>query len=183
MKRVLTIALPILAIIALIHIARAPYRTVDELETALLTSDRDKLEATVDFAKLRQNLKDQLNAVIAGELSNSNDSSGLNLITADWASKMIDNLIDSFVTPEAIVNMTQGRTPADSTNSEDKHESLFKDAEFGYESISRFVVTTEENGQTTDFVFERYGLDWKLTKIIFPTQTLSSSTQAPGNNQ
>lgn len=181
MKRAIAIGvLTILAIAAFIYSAQAPYRTVDALEHALLTGDQDQLNETVDFPKLRQNLKDQLNAIIAADMSTSEDASGLDLLSAGWATTMIDKLIDAFVTPEAIVNMMQGKAPGETGGDQQQPESLFEDAEFGYDSTSTFIVTMTEDDQVTRLVLERYGLNWKLTNILLSNESISSSVQDSG---
>ena len=61
-KGVWAIGLILLAIVG--YVAAGPYLTISEIKTAVVEQDSEKLSNNIEFPTLRQNLKDQLNAVM-----------------------------------------------------------------------------------------------------------------------
>src|SRR4051812_37526805 len=56
----------IFLLVAVAAYAWLPYYTVDRLETALRAADKTALDRLVDFAAVRQSLKDQFKAKLSG---------------------------------------------------------------------------------------------------------------------
>ena len=98
-----------------------------------------------------------------------NSSSCFSVIA--FASAIIDPLVDSFVTPESLVMMMEGKKPKinesnkkTATSSSEKKSNI----SMGYDGIDYFVLDAkdEKNEIQFSFVFKRKGIwDWELTSV------------------
>jgi hypothetical protein len=138
--------------------ALGPYRTVSEVKAAVVEDNPAKLAENVDFDSLRSNLKARFSQSLASQLSGSEES----LVAAlafNFTSSVVDGLVDSLVTPRGLAALMEGRNLtlrgkrqfAGSENPQE--EDLFQDAEYTYDSLSRFSIwIPSDDGGTTRFV-------------------------------
>jgi DNA-directed RNA polymerase subunit M/transcription elongation factor TFIIS len=160
---------PILCFIA--YVATGPYRTAAALKTGIIEKDSEILSDNIDFPNLRQNMKDQLNAVMADLITDDLEDNPFGVFTAGLGTLMVDRIVDVFVTPTQLARMMAGDSA--SLNDEENEreitkEDLFKDARYEYDSIDKFSIwVPNDDGDEIRFVIRREGIKWKLVNISF----------------
>lgn len=155
-----------------------PYITVHQMKSAAEDRDGEALAEYIDFPSVRQSLKDQMNAMVMGELSNDEmKDNPMSALGAAFAGVMVDKMVESFVTPAGITKLMAGEKPAgdepaqteETASTEAPASKPFSDVSMSYESFSKFVVKAKGDADDSGkFVFRRDGLGWKMTDIIVP---------------
>lgn len=152
-------------------IASAPFRTVSEIKSAIVDQDSERLSDNVNFPVLRQNFKDQFNAIMAESFAEDDTSDGMGLLAAGFATTMVDKMVDMLITPTALANLMKGQSPKSGTGDSVEEDDLFKDADYSYDTLNRFsVLVPSEDGEAIRFVLRREGFRWQLTNIVFPIE-------------
>jgi hypothetical protein len=173
-RLVIIIALGIVAYVAL-----GPYLAVRGIQNGLASNNPDLLAEHVDFPVLRQNLKDQFNAQLAkagigSTTATDKMSQGFAALGALMATKMIDGMVEAYVTPSGLANLAAGRSsPAivkEITPGDAERKNALSDADWQIESLSRIslIAGTPTSPENLRFVLTRDGLTWKLTNVILP---------------
>lgn len=158
--------------------ASGPFIALHNLSAALQDHDAQRLEETVDFPVLRENIKSQLNASMGKELGDLKDNP-FGLLAAGFAATMVDGLVDAFLTPSGLQNLMQGQQPAGqgapgeggagSEGNGSETAGFFDNATYRFDSPSRFSASiTGDDGKVTRFVLFRKGLSWQLGNIVLP---------------
>lgn len=172
MKKPILIALVVLACVG--YFVASPYLAVHRLQADLQSGDQIRLEDDVDFPAVRENIKDQLNAVMtkklsdnAGDLQNNPFASLAGL----FASKLVDAMVDSFVTPAGLSKLMEGVTDPNKA-SQPGRKPLDK-AALGFDGLSRFKMDIQgDDGKHIDMYLYRSGLSWRLSRIVLPLDGL-----------
>lgn len=183
----------IYALISLILIGAAyfqPYLTLYSVQSAIQKKDIKSLNSYIDYAALRQNFKNQINLQMMQGMADQFSENKFSIIAMPLMQIFSDKIIDTMITPEALIALFQGK-PSVNHNAEKKKNSLdqdgsesqqsekrdiFSNSKFHYESLNEFITTIENrNGENIDFIFERRGLGWKITGINLPMKDLKSS--------
>ena len=167
------IAALVVALLA-IYLAAAPYITVYQIKSAAKAHDGAALSQHIDFASVRQSLKDQMNAKFMRELGQK--SAGLGEPFAVFglalAGVVVDKAVDVYVTPSGVTQLMQGHKPQpaeDNAPASSQERKPLADATMGYQSLNSFVVKApNDDAEITQFVLSRRGLGGKLTEIIVP---------------
>ena len=180
MHRKSTVALLVAALL-LAWIIAAPWFTAYRIRDAAQTHDAQALASYVDFASVRQSLKDQMNARLLHKMSESSGTelNPLAALVAPFAGAVVDKLVDAYITPAGVAELMAGSrpndpppsAPASTTDEADRGAPKpLAQADMAYRSWSRFVVTAHGRSGDTQFVLGRRGLGWKLTEIILAPQ-------------
>ncbi len=176
MKRTIIIG----AIVALLIAAggwywASPGYALIQLRDAAAEGDADALEDRIDFAAVRESLKDQLRAEIAAEAARQGEDEGLGAFGSALALAMLDPMIDGLVTAEGMAAMVNyGRLAAPlAEQPADKPQTEWTIQRDG---LSRFRATPEAPAgeKVPTMVFERDGLGWKLVEIDIPAGGLGT---------
>ena len=154
----------------------SPHIALGGVKTAIQEGDAAALEERVDFPHLRENLKSQFNAVMLKETSSKLEDNPFGALALGLVSKLVDGMVDAFVTPEGLARLSRGDRPQPGSSRPDRashtsssSEELFAEARLTRDSLNRFSVwVPNEEVTETQFVFRRYGLRWKLTGIFLP---------------
>lgn len=168
MKKIL---IPLTLILS--YAAASPYITAYAMFNAAENRDADALSSHIDFPILRQNFKDQVNLAIS---SNAKDISGggdFAELGAAFGAIMVNNLVDTYVTPIAIAKMmaveVSPATEGSSKETEQRPVSELKSSTMRYRSWDKFAIAVNEGTDDKGvFVLSRKGLGWKLTNIELP---------------
>lgn len=172
MKKVL-LGFVLLAVMLGGYIAAGPYITVAAIREGIANNDADKLAHHIDFPLLRQNIKDQLNASAKAETDRKSDNNIFSALMTGLKAKLVDNMVDSLITPEGLANLMAGKKslPQESSSKPEpaRKEDIFKDARFTYDSLDSFSiwVPNTKNGEMR-LVLQRRGLTWKLVNLTLP---------------
>lgn len=173
MKRTLQIVLFVLIMIAC-YVAAGPYLTVSAIKTGVINKDSVKLSQNIEFHSLRQNVKDQFNAVMIESATKHADDNPFAALAVGLATTMTDRIVDSLITPNGMTTMLQGKLKdkddRERIDQPVKKEDLFKNARYSYDSINTFSVWVPvEDKEEVRMVLQRDMLTWKLVNIIIPT--------------
>jgi len=147
-----------------------PHRAVSSLQDAVDEQDAEELREIVDFASVRQSLKDQMNAKLVVE---PKKQGLLGMLGNMFIGAVGERAIDAVATPEGFVRMLRDDpdAPAVADATADAKEAkgdLFVDAQMGYEASDKFVVAVphEDGDGVTRVVFRRRGWStWRVTDI------------------
>lgn len=166
-----------IGILVILYIAATPYIAFHHMKSAAERRDDQALSEYIEFASVRQNLKDQLNAAFMKEIrkdkSEDQPFAALGtMIAGVMFDKIIDKILNMYVTPAGIALLMSGEKPAlrvDVEPSMDFRRTLWPDASMSYESLDKFVIRIKDkNNEEVKFILRRRGLGWKLTEILIP---------------
>jgi len=175
-----------------------PYYALYDLITAVKNGDAVALEERVAWDSVRQGLRGDLSAFLLQKLSADakarNNDAGAVLgagLAAAFGPAIINQLIDSYVTPQTISTLIRtgkpsvpiGGTPTADTSGEQKHQPDLKLVRFAFFSGGPFTFKVEiapEGGSVQKelgLLFKWSG-DWKLTRIILPADAMDAFQSA-----
>jgi hypothetical protein len=169
----LAIGLAALAFMVGIYYFAAPPAAVTGLRDAIIRGDSIEIGDRVDVTRVRQSLKEQVNALILGKDYQKLASNPFGSFAIGVASKLLEGTLDALVTPAGLADLAKGRVPGDDDPPEPSEaRQPFSSARIDRESLDRFSAwVPAENGGEIRFVFRRQGLGWKLTEIILPASS------------
>jgi hypothetical protein len=155
------------------YVAVGPYVTVSAIKAGIVEQDSEKLSENIEFPALRQNLKDQLNAAMMKKTAAELKGNPFAALATAFATKMVDGIVDSFVTPSGLAALMEGKKPSkngsEGNTAPPNKESLFKNARFSYDSTSKFSIwVPNDKGEEVRFILQRDGLSWKLVNLVIP---------------
>ena len=177
MKKVLA-AGAVFLIAAVAYNTASPYLALSGLKDAINSGDTAELEDRVDFEALRESLKAELNATVMAEAASGLQDNPFGSLAIGLATKLVDGIVDSTVTPSGLARLATGATPAPPdtpserpTEKSENTRELFPDARVERDTFSRFSVWVPSDQGESRFVFRRTGLTWRLTGIELPDST------------
>jgi len=168
-----------------------PYYALYDFANGVRQGDQVALEGRVAWDSVRQGLRDDLNAVFLQNL-NKNDSATSALGTGFVAlvgPTIINNVIDSYVTPRDIANLIQRGKPSilnaaqtensaanQSSRLDDKQQDRLHWEQVRYAFFSggpltfRVDITTDDaqSGQRPVTLLFKWAGDWKLSRLFLP---------------
>lgn len=154
------------------YLITSPFITVSQIKAAVRDRNSQKLCNKIDFPLLRHNLKSQFKAKIVEEAGTDVDGGSYALALA---TTFADGIFEVFITPEGVSALMEseefpmGRPEADLQGTFKSFNELFKESRFSFNSINSFsVVASNDVKEEIEFVFRRYGLNWKLCNVIVP---------------
>lgn len=182
MKRWVAVGLSALLLLAGIGLA-GPYWTLHQLRVAIETRDTARLERQVDFPRLRESVKLQLNARAAQSAPPRWRDSPLAGLAMGLATQVVNGAVDALVTPAGLLSLLEQQTVPDAPDapahpdpvdpaSPDRREVRLREVHTGFESPSRFrVEATTRRGDRLRIILSREGLKWRVTDLIVPDWT------------
>jgi len=186
-KKVVSIVV-VAALAGVLFFAASPYWALAGLRGAIDRADSASLEERVDFPALRESLAAEINAELLGASTDELDGNPFGALALGLASKLVDGVIDSVVTPAGLARIARGdsrpvevdrrndpgsdRRPSQ-TDTEPppspKESDLFAGSRLEHETLDRFSVwVPNDRGDEARFVFRRRGISWVLTGIELP---------------
>lgn len=147
------------------YAAAGPYLTLDSIKGSIESNDTAMIGQDVDFVALRQNLKDQLNAKMLAKSAATEDDSPMGKAMATmFGPKMVDSMVDSYITPAAISRLLAGQDVKD-----DSKPSEINVVNSEFDSMSMFSVYIKgKNDAEARVILEREAFTWRVTNIIMP---------------
>lgn len=165
----LTLLIGILA-----YAAVGPFITMYQIKMGIDNHDGDKLNANIDFPALRENLKEQLNAMVMKKAGTDLQDNPIGGLVFGLSSKAAEGIVDSIVTPEGLSTAMEGRKHKknEARDSADMRTKSFREFlqqfDYEFESTSKFTVWLKDKKRAAKFVLERQGLSWRLNNVIIP---------------
>lgn len=156
----------------------SPYLVLNSIKNAAQVGDSEKISAYIDYPSVRQSFKDQMNAKIMKEMPNQKNDK-FSALGAMFASTIVDKMADSFISPEGMTLLIQGKGFKEklqahqerqaNPSSDDKTKLAYSTR---YLSMNVFEATLKHKDRDMDdtprIVMERDGLSWKVKKFAFP---------------
>jgi Protein of unknown function (DUF2939) len=144
----------------------APYKSADKLGGALQSGDPKKLEEVIDFAALREDLKEQLASALAGGAPKEERArAGLEVIGGAF----VNSMIDMAVQPESFAKLKDAPIDADV---QARLRLAMRRARVGYESPLAFsirVIVADVSDEPIHLTMGRTGLfTWKVKGVTLP---------------
>lgn len=189
MKKPVALVLGVLVLL-LAYVVAGPFIAVHQIREAVKSGDQEALAEQVDFPRLRENLKAQLDSRLAEELAPADGHQDVFASLGRLiAGKLVDVTVDTLVTPASLARMMAGERVHPGRKSRPGHDGPpegqggarndepgearrepLANASYRFTGVSRFVarVSRRDDGQAVDFVLTREGLDWRLTNIVLP---------------
>ncbi|MRI59067.1 MAG: hypothetical protein C6H99_06145 [Epsilonproteobacteria bacterium] len=160
MRRYLPVALLLtLLFAAFAYWYYAPVMTIQKIGEGIAKGDKYTLQEAIDFEKLRANMKSQLKSSLAKEEFASDNPFGA--VAAAFATKLIDGMVDAFVTPETLIQKDEKKRQ--------KAQEILQSAQIVQRGIDRAKVrVVDDNGDEYFGILERYGLRYRLTDVTIP---------------
>ena len=167
------VALILLALLA--FVAAGPWLAINGIRNVVASGNYGELWRFVDFDRLRENVRPQIQEKIArGILERTGPGGSTDALTGvtDLISKPA---VDAMVSPVGVATLLRGsalvRQVSGQKDADGKVRAVdpLKGAKTGYVSPSLFTATVQNaEGQPVVFEFRRTGLAWKLTGIDLP---------------
>lgn len=159
----------------LAFVAAGPWLAMNGIRNVVASGDYSELWRFVDFDRLRESVRPQVQERIARGIIGHMGRSGTSETIGDVTALIADPAIDAIVSPVGVATLLHGsvlvkkvsgaRAPDENMRANDP----LKDARARYESPSLFTATVlNDGGQPVVFEFRRYGLAWKLSGIRLP---------------
>jgi len=105
-KRSIIISLTVIALAMLGWLYYQPYRTLGKIREAALNGESEALKDYVDFPSLRESIKENINALLSREMAKGDQNNPFAALGMVLAGKIVEQLVDSFVSPRSIVALT-----------------------------------------------------------------------------
>ena len=182
-----------------------PYWAFYNVQTAVDSGNTQKLSKWVDYTDVNRDIKSQLDVqwseVSATQISKTPYAKSADPV----GRALVDKMANALVTPEAVMGFAKGKTdligswargsskvpalgsakdPMDELglNMESVNQVLdsvtgvLSQGEFHYTGINSFVATIKaDSGENLEFMYERKGIDWKLSGIALPLERVRTS--------
>ena len=147
----------------------SPYWALWGIQDAVATGDSAALESRIDFPALRQNLKEQAKAQIAGAAIEEDKLLGFGLLAVGLAGGFVDNIIDGFVTPSGLARLAAGSESGDTKMYSVGSDFLNRQDYAIHRGLNSFAVHMQTSERKEfEILFECYGLRWILVNVILP---------------
>jgi hypothetical protein len=164
-----------LLLILLGYVVAGPYLAINGIRNVVAAKEYDQLWRFVDFDRLRDSVRPQLQERIARGIVGRIGPSETARTVGDVTALIAQPAIDAMVSPVGIATLLQGSAlahrMAGDVDADGKARSMdpLKDAKTGYVSPSLFTATVQNaEGQPVVFEFRRDGLSWKLAGLRLP---------------
>ncbi|MCB9533407.1 MAG: DUF2939 domain-containing protein [Myxococcales bacterium] len=149
--------MPIIAVVMLAIYLASPYVARQRFINAVARGDRSALDGLVDFPSVRQDVREQLMAVVETRRNESFDVASLSGIRPDQAEPIIRATVDALVTPAGMLAV-RGST------SRGLHTTKVSQRFLGLNTFE--VAAEDETGQIRRTHFTRRGaLRWQVTRL------------------
>ncbi len=164
----------LLALIAfLAALYASPYYAIHQMREAAKQQDAHSLNRYVDYPALRQSLKSSINLKMQQTQNSQDGLNPLSGLAMGFASKFVDVMVDTFVTPKALAAIMEGEQPAQqraATTTQQSEKASDKKISYHYQGVNDFRLSfADENAKPVMHLnFQRDGLfNWKLNAINF----------------
>jgi hypothetical protein len=171
----------VLVLIGLVicYVAYAGYCFRD-LSMGFAENNSNNIADHVDFPSLRASIKEQLTSQVmaqavrgAGQKNNTGSQIGAGLIAA-FGPSVVNNMVDSFITPSGISNLLASSRRGGTVNPHFDFKNVTSHLDIL--SPTRYRLT-EKDGTAIVFTFEDW--TWKITDIRIPLALFQESSVKP----
>ena len=175
MKKLLIslIIIPILAIIS--YLFSALYST-HQIHKGIYYNDKALLKEYIEWNMLRENLKNYLNVNLLKEIQKDEDFKslgGLGVLITGFASKIADSILDTYINSEGLSMVIQETQIPEKLPKPGFNTFLGGIKIVEFKNHSSFRIKHKVDDQEISLLFQRIGIDWKITHIELPEDLLN----------
>jgi len=167
MGRAVKVALAVLALglsAFALYLWASPYLFLRALQGAVLEGDRARLERLVDFPRVREGLKAQVQARLLREMGQEVAQNPLAGLAYLFVAGMVDPLVDALVSPEGLAALGTGMGPGAAP------KEAVKGWRLAYQDFRTAYVYHPEDPRSRLYL-ERQGLfGWKVVRMELPLE-------------
>ena len=173
--RKIFLSLTIMAIFSIVVYLFSALYSTHQIHKGVYYNDKSLIREYVEWKLLRENLKNYLNVKLLEETQKDEDFKnlgGLGVLITGFASKIVDSILDTYVNSEGLSMLLQENQMAKKLPKPgfDTFLGGIKIMEFKNHSSFRIKHTVDK--QEISLLFQRIGIDWKITQIEFPEDLL-----------
>ena len=175
MKKLLIslIIIPVLGVVA--YLFSALYST-HQIHKGIYYNDKALLREYIEWEQLRENLKNYLNINLLKETQKDEDFKnlgGLGVLITGFVSKIVDSILDTYVNSEGLSMLLQENQMARKLPKPDFNTLLGGIKIMEFKNHSSFRIKQEVDKEEISLLFQRIGIDWKITQIELPEDLLN----------
>ena len=162
------IIIPILAIIAYLFSA---LNSTHQIHKGIYYNDKALLKEYIEWNQLRENLKNYLIVNLLKETRKDKDFKnlrGLGILITGFASKIVESILDTHVNSEGLSMLLQENQIAKKLPKPSFTTLLSGIKIIEFKNHSSFRLNHIVDKQEISILFERRGIDWKITQIELP---------------
>jgi len=142
----------------------SPYLFLRALQGALLEGNRARLEQMVDFPRVREGLKSQIQAHLLKKVEQEGEQDPFAGLAYFFVAGMVDPLVDALVSPEGLAALGTGAEPGKAPKEEVKHWRL------RYLDFRTAYIHHPKDPQSRLYL-KRQGLfGWKVVRMEMPLE-------------
>ena len=166
------IIFPSLGIIA--YLFSALYST-HQIHKGIYYNDKALLREYIEWEQLKENLKNYLNINLLKETQKDEDFKnlgGLGVLITGFVSKIVDSILDTYVNSEGLSMLLQENQMAKKLPKPDFNTLLGGIKIMEFKNHSSFKIKHKVDKQEISLLFQRKGIDWKITQMELPEDLL-----------
>jgi hypothetical protein len=134
----------------------SPYLTLRGIQQSIQRNDPSALERYIDFPRVRESLKADLNRMLVEQASQ--DQTGFGALGLLFVAPLIDQLVSVLVIPEGLASIGTGQEP------QKGDLEAVRDWRLKREGFSRALLHPKDN-PSEGLLMERRGLNWKVVRL------------------
>lgn len=134
----------------------SPFLALRGLQRAIATNNASAVSRYVDFPRVRESLKSDLNRAFMREVEK--DTTGFGALALAFVGPMVDRVIDAYVTPEGLASVGTGEEPGQADTQNVTHWRIKR------RGLSEAFIHAKDN-PNEGLVMERQGLGWKVVRL------------------
>ena len=164
-----------MAIFAIVVYLFSALYSTHQIHKGVYYNDKSLIREYVEWKQLRENLKNYLNVKLLEETQKDEDFKnlgGLGVLITGFASKIVDSILDTYVNSEGLSMLLQDNQIATKLPKPGFNTLLGAIKIMEFKSQNFFRIKHNVDKQEISLLFQRIGIDWKITQIEFPEDLL-----------
>jgi len=161
-RRLVPLLLVAVLAIGLVYFWLSPLLALRGLQQAIQAKNPSAMERYVDFTRVRESLKSELNRKLMEGVQK--DTSGFGALGLLFVAPLVDRMVDVYVTPEGLASIGTGQSPE---QADVKGVVNWQLRRRGFSEV--FIHAKDSPNQ--GLVMERQGLGWKVVRIQISLDT------------
>ncbi|RIH85408.1 hypothetical protein Mlute_01577 [Meiothermus luteus] len=138
----------------------SPYLTLRGIQQAIQSNNPSALERYIDFPRVRESLKADLNRILVEQASQ--DQTGFGALGLLLVAPLVDQMVNVFVTPEGLASIGTSQEPQQSDL------EAVRDWRLKRQGFSQALLHHKDNPDE-GLLMERRGLGWKVVRLQIKT--------------
>lgn len=134
----------------------SPYLTLRGIQQAIQSNNPTALERYVDFPRVRESLKADLNRTLMEQAKQ--DESGYGALGLLFAASLVEPLVNALITPQGLASIGTGEDP------QYGNLEAVRDWRLKRQGLSQVLLHHKDN-PNEGIVMERQGLGWKVVRL------------------